>query len=182
MSYDLLGRMTQRVEPDMTCGVGLRQRAARRRQARDGQHHGGAGRRLPAQLRLRRARPPGPGGDHHQGGTTYTSRPPTTRNSRLSTVTYPSGFALNYTYTRLGYVQQLKAAATGQVYWTANARDAELHLTQQTAGNGVVTTQSFDAQTGRLPVSWRAPATGPNFSYTYDLLGNMLTRQTPTEA
>jgi hypothetical protein len=30
----------------------------------------------------------------------------------------------------LGYASQLKAAATGQVYWTANARDAELHLTQ----------------------------------------------------
>jgi hypothetical protein len=40
--------------------------------------------------------------------------------------------------------------ASGTVYWTANARDAELHLLQATAGNGVVTNQSFNANTGTL--------------------------------
>jgi RHS repeat-associated protein len=97
--------------------------------------------------------------------------------SRLRTVSYPSGFAVTYTYTSLGYAQQLTDAATGQVYWTANARDAELHLTQQTAGNGIVTSQGFDPQTGRL--NWiQAGASNivENFSYTYDVLGNVLTR------
>ena len=55
-------------------------------------------------------------------------------NSRLSTVTYPSGFKAQYSYTSLGYALQLADATTGQVYWTANARDAELRLTHQTAG------------------------------------------------
>jgi YD repeat-containing protein len=55
-----------------------------------------------------------------------------------------------YAYNAVGYHTQLTNSATSQVYWTANARDAEGHLTQQTAGNGVVTTQSFDAVTGRL--------------------------------
>jgi hypothetical protein len=59
-------------------------------------------------------------------------------------VTYPSGFAVAYSYNSYGYQSQLANSATGQVYWTADARGAELHLTQQTAGNGVVTTQSFD--------------------------------------
>jgi hypothetical protein len=60
---------------------------------------------------------------------------------------------------------------------TATTRDAELRLTQETAGNGIVTTQSFDAQTGRLMDI--LAGTGnivQNFSYTYDVLGNMLTR------
>ncbi len=52
------------------------------------------------------------------------------------------------TYTSLGYAQQVTGPGS-QVYWTANARDAELRLTQQTTGNGVVTTQSFDALTDR---------------------------------
>ncbi len=71
-------------------------------------------------------------------------------NGRLREVTYPSGFAVTYGYTGLGYVQQLTDAASGQVYWTANARDAELHLTQGTAGNGITTARSFDATIGRL--------------------------------
>jgi hypothetical protein len=33
-------------------------------------------------------------------------------------------------------------SASGIAYWTANAMDAEQHLTQQTAGNGLVTTQT----------------------------------------
>jgi len=97
--------------------------------------------------------------------------------NRLSTVSYPSGFAATYTYTSLGYAQQLTDAATGQVYWTANARDTELHLTQQTAGNGVVTSQGFDAATGRLnTILADAGNIVENFSYTYDVLGNVLIR------
>src|SRR5262249_58874473 len=69
---------------------------------------------------------------------------------RMRFVAYPSGFSPSYVYNSLGYVQQLKDSSTGQAYWTANARDAEQHLTQQTAGNGVVTTRNFNAATGRL--------------------------------
>ena len=49
----------------------------------------------------------------------------------------------------------------GQVHWTANARDAELHLTQNTRGSNIVTSQSFDAATGRLTtiLASRAPST-----------------------
>jgi RHS repeat-associated protein len=70
-----------------------------------------------------------------------------------------------------------------QVYWTADARDAELRLTQQTAGNGVVTTQGFDALTDRL-TSILAGTSGvvENFSYTYDVLGNVLTRSDANES
>jgi K+-sensing histidine kinase KdpD len=67
--------------------------------------------------------------------------------------------------------------ATGQVYWTANARDAELHLTPQTAGNGVVTTRNYSLQTDRLTGIQAGASNGiANFSYNYDVLGNLLTR------
>ncbi len=71
-------------------------------------------------------------------------------NSRLTQVSYPSGFTARYGYNNLGYANQLLDAASGQVHWTANAMDGEGHLTQQTAGNGLVTTRSFSATTGRL--------------------------------
>jgi hypothetical protein len=73
-------------------------------------------------------------------------------------------------------------ATTGQVHWTANARDAELHLTQQTAGNGVVTQQDFDPETGRLTTVY-AGSSGSvaNFTYNYDFLGDVLTREDGNE-
>jgi RHS repeat-associated protein len=111
-------------------------------------------------------------------GSTYTFTAAYDGNSRLSTVTYPSSASLTYTYTSLGYAQQVTGPG-GQVYWTANARDAELHLTQQTAGNGVVTNQGFDPHTGRLTTILAGTGTSyivENFSYTYDTLGNVLTR------
>src|ERR1043166_7490960 len=57
------------------------------------------------------------------------------------------------------------------------ARDAELHLLQDTAGNGIVTARSFDASTGRLASIVAGSGNGvANFSYTYDSVGNVLTR------
>jgi YD repeat-containing protein len=112
-------------------------------------------------------------------GTTYAMAASYDANGRLSSVSYPSGFSATYVYNSRGYAKQLTNTVTGQVYWTANARDAELHLTQQTAGNGVVTSQAFNAQTGRL--SSILAGTGStygvqNFTYSYDVLGNLLTR------
>jgi hypothetical protein len=71
-------------------------------------------------------------------------------NSRLTSVSYASGFVAKYAYTHLGYANQLLDSASGIAFWTANAMDAEQHLTQQTAGNGLVTTRAFSLTTGRL--------------------------------
>src|SRR5262249_44336393 len=98
-------------------------------------------------------------------------------NGRLTGVTYPSGFAVDYGYTPLGYALNITDATTGQTYWTANARDAELHLTQDTAGNGIATAPSFQASTGRLLSIAAGSGNGiADFSYSYDPLGNPLSR------
>src|SRR5262249_38899152 len=90
-------------------------------------------------------------------------------NGRLILLVSSSGLAVSYGYTSQGYVQQLSDAHSGQVFWTANARDAELHLTQDTAGNGVVTSRTFDPTNGRL-TNIRAGTSNAvaAFDYTYD--------------
>ncbi|MES5484933.1 RHS repeat-associated core domain-containing protein [Bradyrhizobium sp. INPA03-11B] len=110
-------------------------------------------------------------------GTTYTMSAAYDTNGRPAKVTYPSGFAVRYGYTSLGYSSQLLDDASGQPYWTANATDAVGHLTQETAGNGIVTSRSFDATTGRL----LAIGTGTgnavqSLAFTWDALGNPLSR------
>lgn len=110
-------------------------------------------------------------------GATYAMGATYDANGRLSKVSYPSGFTARYGYNSLGDANQLLDDVTSQVHWTANAMDAEQHLTQQTAGNGLVTTRSFDAATGRLTaIGTGAGSAVQNLAYTYDRLGNPLSR------
>jgi len=58
-----------------------------------------------------------------------------------------------------------------------NSRDAELHLTQGTAGSGIATTQSFDANTGALLQILAGPSNSvANLSYGWDTVGNLTSR------
>jgi YD repeat-containing protein len=116
------------------------------------------------------------------GGTTYSYTTTYDTNGRVSTVTYPSGFVAEYDYTSLGYLADIKDHTSGATIWTANSADAELHLTQATAGNNVVTTNAFDANTGRL-LNICASTTGgtcngnvANLSYSWDTIGNLSDR------
>jgi RHS repeat-associated protein len=176
-TYDLLGRLTQRIESDMTSTW-----------AYDTAQYG------IGKLASASATGPAAGSNPYQRSLTYDNlgRPVqvwTTvdgvpvqmaatydANGRLSTVTH-SGFTVKYSYTSLGYVQQIADPSGTQAYWTANARDAELHLTRDTAGNGIVTARAFDAPTGRLTSIVAGSGNGiANFSYSYDALGNPLSR------
>jgi RHS repeat-associated protein len=180
ISYDLLGRQLQRVEPTMTSawvydtapmGIGKIASASIIAGA-------GAG--------YQRSYSYDQFGRLAQdasviNGTTYAFSGTYDANGHLSTVHYPSGSSVQYSYNPLGYSSQLTDAVAGQTLWTLNALDAEQHITQETAGNGVVTTQSFDTPTGRLLTIGAAVAGNSNnavqnLSYTYDVLGNVLSR------
>jgi YD repeat-containing protein len=98
-------------------------------------------------------------------------------NGRLANVTYPSGFIAHYAYNALGYSNQMSDGTTSQVHWTLNALDAEQHITQQTAGNSLLTTRGFDAATGCLVLVQAGSRNSvQNHAYTYNLLGNPLSR------
>ena len=95
-------------------------------------------------------------------------------DGRPSTIAYPSGLTLQYVYTSLSYLSQIKDNSSGTAYWTANARDAEMHPVSQTFGNGVTQSNTYDPNTGFL-TNVRA---GPSdqvaaFDYNYDTLGNL---------
>jgi len=66
--------------------------------------------------------------------------------------------------------------------WTANTLDQELRLTQSTAGNGVVTTRTFDANRGFVTGVAAGPSNAvADFSYTFDTIGNLTQRVDSTQ-
>ena len=96
---------------------------------------------------------------------------------QVGTMHYPSGFTALYTYTSRGYLNQIKDNASGTVLFTAQARDADLHLTQSLAGNGVTTTNTYWDQTGLLRYVRAGTSDNiANFNYRYDSLGNLTYR------
>jgi RHS repeat-associated protein len=176
LTYDKLDRLVQAVEPDMT-SVWVYDTAPN-----------GVGKLISSRITA------GPGSGFARStsydslgrptqvatmidGISYTMGATYDANGSLSRVSYPSGFIARYGHTNLGDTNQLLDDATGHVYWTANTGDAELHLTQETAGNGLVTTSGFDPLTGGLiSVATGTGATVQNLSFTYDKRGNLLSR------
>ena len=180
LAYDLLGRPTQRTETDLTSNWYYDD---------DATHCGGSGSHGIGKVCTETA------SNGYTRSVAYDSlgRPTTVAatidsvtsttttsydsNGRVSTVSYPSGFGVTYVYTSLGYLQNLKNTATSATLWTANTADAEGHLTQQTAGNGVVTNAAFTASTGRISTIQAGTSNAvANFSYAFDTLGNLTNR------
>jgi RHS repeat-associated protein len=101
-----------------------------------------------------------------------------TVTGRLDTITYPSGLVARNVYDTGGFLQKVVDSSTSVAFWTATALDAESHVAGETAGNGIVTSRSFDPKTGRL--SWATSMSGAtqveSDTYSWDLLGSLLTR------
>lgn len=108
------------------------------------------------------------------GGSTYSFDQTYDQFGRVESLMYPSGFALNYDYNTSGYLSSIKNGNYG-VVWQGDVRNARGQLEQQTLGNGLVTTQTFNANTGLI----QSIQTGnvQNLSFTFDSLGNLTSRQ-----
>jgi RHS repeat-associated protein len=110
-------------------------------------------------------------------GSTYNTNSTYNGQGKIGTVTYPSGLGVTYSFNTIGYLTSISDSTTTAAYWTANAYDAELHLTQQTFGNNVVTNKVYTANTGRISTIKAGPGDSvQNLSFTFNTLGNLTQR------
>ncbi len=177
-TFDLLGRLTQHVSPDLVStwtydtaskGVGKLATASTNSGYQRAHSYDALGRPSQALVTI--------DGVAHTFTTGYDGA------SRVNAVGYPSGLAIAYAYNIYGYQTQLSNSASGQVYWTANAWDASGQLKEQTAGNGIATWRSFDPYTERLTkIETGTSGSVQNFNYSYDMLGQLLTRSDANSA
>jgi RHS repeat-associated protein len=116
------------------------------------------------------------------GQPTYTTTTTWTADSRINTVNYPSGFRVKYAYTALGYLADMRDFASNALLWQANAVDAEGRVTQETAGNGVVTNRTFDANRGFITSVTAGPSNSvANLAFAFDTIGNLTQRKDLTQ-
>ncbi len=179
MAYDVLGRPLSRVEPGLTSnwtydaattGIGKLSTSSTSDGYLKTLGYDALGRPVTTAIRSETAEP------------TYTTTTTWTADSRINTVNYPSGFRVKYAYTSLGYLADMRDFATNALLWQANALDAELRVTQETAGNGVVTNRAFDANRGFITsVTAGAANAVANLTFTFDAIGNLTQRKDLTQ-
>jgi len=101
---------------------------------------------------------------------------------RPDVLSYPGGFKVKNYYNAYGYLRSIRREDDSfkQIYWIADAYDASGRVTHEFYGNGLDISHSYSAATGRLGLSRVGISqTGQQvqfLSYTYDTIGNVLTR------
>jgi RHS repeat-associated protein len=99
---------------------------------------------------------------------------------RITRSEAPDNFAVKYSYDTSGFLDEVKDAATGKVYWKAEGIDALGRLTAELYGNGAKTTHTFDGRSGFLAHIETIGSNGDHIQDTsldYDLVGDVLDRQ-----
>jgi len=204
MGYDLLGRMTQRGEPEYTsnwyfdtyadgsaCNKGMGKLCESR--TTNGvyrkYYYDNLGRPLSNRTDIS-------GGPSFAGSVSYDGA-----NGRIVSQTYPTGLTVNLNYTNNGFLSSmtLATAATvnplpatsggtpgpsvtlpaGSQLWQAVAYNAWGKPEQQSFGNNVVNTAAFDALTGRVNSNTAGIGNATavmNYSYVWDSLNHLTGR------
>lgn len=97
---------------------------------------------------------------------------------REQAVRYPHQLLVKKEYTEWGDLRQLSDYGTGEVYWTATAKDAWGNVTGETYVGNLTGTHTSYASTGQVKrKKWTSGATTlDQLDYTYDSFGNLATQ------
>ncbi|MBC3873841.1 RHS repeat domain-containing protein [Undibacterium flavidum] len=194
MTYDLLGRMTQKVEPEYTSnwaydkyadgsacnkGVGKLCETTTSHGINRKVVYDNLGRPINSRTNVL-------GGRSFATAISYDSS-----NARPATQTYPTGLTVNYNYTAKGFLSSLTLGtaatitpsgatlAAGSTLWQAQAYNAWGSAEQQIYGNNVISKANFDTMTGRISSNTAGLGTATNivnYSYAWDSLSHLTGR------
>jgi RHS repeat-associated protein len=196
MTYDLLGRMTQRVDPEYTSNWSYDKYAG---ESAPGTCSKGVGKlcQVTTTNGLSRkftydalGRASNVSTAISGGPTMATSISYDSSSGRVASRTWPTGLNVNYGYTAKGFLSQLtlgtavtinplpatvggtpgasKVLAANSLLWQAQSLNAWARVEKQSFGNGVTDTETMDAATGRLLSSKAGTGTTSNvMDYSY---------------
>ncbi|WP_085907067.1 RHS repeat domain-containing protein [Kiloniella majae] len=178
LTYDILGRLTQRVEAEGTTtwtydtatnGIGLLHTAT---------GPGGFGQPDYVETHAYDSLSRPTSTTRKIRGRDYVSAISYDTAGRLGNVTYPTGFAVDYSYTATGYLDQITKTADSSLIWKAKTRDADGRVREAQLGNGLTEWTDVD-ELGRVTSRRLSGAQGLqlDLAMTFDLVGNLTARQ-----
>lgn len=109
------------------------------------------------------------------GNNSFTVTTSYDAQNHPATITYPNNYAIDYGYSTNGLLTSVKDHSTHSVIWQLTQLDARGNATQETLGNGLVTTNTYHAATGRL-TAISTPGI-QNWTYAYDAIGDLIQRK-----
>ncbi len=175
MQYDVLGRLVARIEPEGgatfeydTAAQGIGQLARESTSGFQRQHYYDV-----------LARPVAATESH--GSQVFATSKQYDPIGRPATITYPSGFAVRQSYNSLGHLEQVQHASNASlVYWRALTVNARGQVTQEAQGNGVVTSRTFDPETGLVEAITAGRTVAGDvqkLEFDFDFVGNLSARR-----
>lgn len=177
MSYDLLGRLTSRTEADLVAnwyfdtyaggvscnkGIGKLCQSTTTTGYLKKNVYDNLGRILSTSTTL---------------DVPYVSSRSYDVNGRIAGIVYPSGMALDYTYTPLGYLKSVKRQGDTSALWESRTMDAEGHTLEAKLGNGVFTNTVYKPTTGQVQeITATLGSKLQHVAYEYDAIGKVISR------
>lgn len=178
VSYDLLGRMVSRVEPDLsstwtydtaTDGIGKLASTASDNGYAKSVTYDSLGRPTQESTTVL--------GETATFSTYYDT------HGRVENLAYPTGYMVRQVYSSLGFLERVEDVSTNGVLWQADTANAEGNITQETAGNGIQTTRTYNPYVGGITsVKAGVAATVADLDFTFDSIGNIVQRRDLAQA
>ena len=118
-------------------------------------------------------------------GTPYETNYEHTLIGQLSKTVYPGNFAVRNSYNLNGFLKEIRRAnhSTADLYWRATDYSVTGQIEGEYYGNGLANDRVYSAATGRLQYAAidfgriaYAPYAVQQLNYTYDRMGNVLSR------
>jgi RHS repeat-associated protein len=173
-SYDLLGRLKQRNEPEGSTkyyydgqprGLGILDSIISYTNTKETFARDTLGRVITHTKRIE--------------GRNYTETYAYDNLGRLKTATTPTGFSKTIMYNAYGYLYQVKNTNTGVVYYSANIVNAKGQVEQVLNGNGTQVNKTYDALTNFLTAINTKKGSNflQNMQFGYDATGNLKQRK-----
>ncbi len=92
-------------------------------------------------------------------------------------ITYPSGYALSYSYDQSGNMLSVKNSADGSVLWSASSTDKFGNITNFTLGSNINVGRTYDSQTGLVTsLTARNNSIIQDLEYSWNNKGNLTRR------
>ncbi|MEQ9379241.1 MAG: FG-GAP-like repeat-containing protein, partial [Pirellulales bacterium] len=119
------------------------------------------------------------------GAETYTTEHSYDADGRIlieeypDNTTTPGSFAVQYIYSPVGHLEAVESLHDGTVLYQLLETDANGRITEEWLGDGSIVAQSFEGASNRIASqqSMAGLTTIQEFVYTYDNVGNMLSRE-----